>query len=81
MTTDNGPKVSLRRVRINSQGYDAFGSYYGVGQPVWEVMVQGYASHPELEGQTITFRAADRDAAKAYARQPNACGSNVRFYR
>ena len=28
-------KINLYRHRINRQGYDAFGCYYGIGQPLY----------------------------------------------
>lgn len=50
-------KISLRRVRINSQGYDAGGAYWGIGQALWVAMDQAGATH--------YFRAPNRDKAKA----------------
>jgi len=63
-------KVRLERIRINSQGYDASGAYWGVGQPVWHAWADGDNGF-ELE---MHYRALDRDAAKAkvIAQCPNA---------
>ncbi len=65
------PKVTLQRVRLDSGGYDHCGAYWGVGQPLyWAATDDGQLDN--------TFRASDRDAAKAHVRQviPGA-----RFYR
>jgi len=48
-------KASLRRVRINSQGYDASGAYWGVGMPLW---------HCSTEDSDAHVRAYDREHAK-----------------
>lgn len=61
----------LRRVPINSGGYDAGGAYWGLGAPLyWATCTTGAAE--------FFFRARTRDAAKAevLARHPGA-----RFYR
>jgi hypothetical protein len=70
-------KVSLRRVRINSQGYDDKGHYWGVGQPLF------YREWDEAEGPYTSggyMRADDRDHAKGIIRaELNEC--LVKFYR
>ncbi len=64
-------KVYLRRIRLNSGGYDRGGAYWGCGVPLW------YAEDSEGEGG-IYFRATSREAAKAHvlARHPR-----VEFFR
>jgi hypothetical protein len=49
----------LRRVRINSGGYDEGGAYWGIGEPLW------YAASESGEA-TMFFRARDRVEARAY---------------
>lgn len=49
-------KIHLRRIRINSGGYDAGGAYWGLGAPLW------YAE--DQDGNSRFFRARDRAAAK-----------------
>lgn len=50
-------KYNLSRVRLNSGGYTSSGKYYGIGAPLYE------AYNPET-GESLVFRAADRNAAK-----------------
>ena len=50
-------KIYLRRVPINSGGYDTGGAYWGLGAPLWEAQDQ--------DGSGRIFRARDRAAAKA----------------
>ena len=52
-------KVALRRIRINAQGYDAGGAYWGVGAPL-------YWAGTESGDWEAYFRARDREAAKRY---------------
>ena len=54
-------KIYLRRVPINSGGYDAGGAYWGLGAPLWEAQDQ--------DGNGRIFRAASRSAAKAAIRE------------
>ena len=49
-------KCYLRRVRLNSGGYDTGGAYWGLGAPLWECL--------DPDGNGRIFRARDRDAAK-----------------
>jgi hypothetical protein len=51
------PSFSLQRVRINSQGYDSSGQYYGRGAPL-------YRAESKLTGHVIELRAGDRKTAK-----------------
>lgn len=66
-------RFTLQRVRVNSQGYDAGGSYWGAGQPLWYAGVRTAAGYAE-----DYFRAADRAAAKAHVRAQH---PGARFYR
>jgi len=50
-------RLYLRRVPLNSGGYDAGGAYWGLGSPLWECQDQ--------DGNGRVFRARDRAAAKA----------------
>jgi hypothetical protein len=50
-------RIYLRRVPINTGGYDTFGAYWGLGAPLWEAQDQ--------DGNGRIFRARDRAAAKA----------------
>ena len=65
------PKITLRRVRLDSGGYDPQGAYYGIGKPLY------WAADDSGEFDS-TFRAADRAAAKAKVRQAY---PHARFYR
>lgn len=68
---DCAGKVSLRRVPINSGGYDPGGAYWGIGQPLWW-------AGDESGGLDIFFRASTRAAAKAHVREQWA---DAKFYR
>ena len=57
LDTDAG-KIYLRRVPLDSGGYDSGGAYWGLGQPLWETMDQ--------EGNGFIFRASSRDTAKRH---------------
>jgi hypothetical protein len=70
-------KVTLQRVRLNSQGYDAMGRYYGTGPRLYYYFCEDAPQH--ALGRDGFFRAADRAAAKAYVRElPLMC--ECRFY-
>lgn len=62
--------MGIERIRINRQGYDSSGRYWGVGAPLFSA----YDGDTFGDIYTDTFRAADRDAAKAHVRKrhPNA---------
>lgn len=51
-----GP-LYLRRIRLNSGGYDSGGAYWGLGLHLYWVADQ--------DGNSRFFRASDRDSAKA----------------
>jgi hypothetical protein len=54
-------EVTLNRVRLDSEGYDPEGTYFGIGEPLyWAATDDG-----ELD---MTFRAADREAAETAVR-------------
>jgi hypothetical protein len=71
----DNPEVSLRRVRLNRGGYDAYGSYWGAGQPLYWYNFIG------ADGQEVDdhIRADDRDHAKEVIRRKH--GDMVRFLR
>lgn len=55
--TFNTP-LTLRRVRLDSGGYDSNGTYFGIGQPLfWCASNDGTVD--------MTFRAANRNEAKS----------------
>lgn len=58
MKTQVQDKVSLRRVRINSGGYDDSGTYWGVGQRLYHAACDSW-------DRDFHFRAVDREDAKA----------------
>lgn len=53
---DTTAKLRLRRVRLDSGGYDKGGAYWGHGSPLWY--------YEDLEGRIAYRRAASRAAAK-----------------
>lgn len=55
--------LNLYRIRINAQGYDSFGQYYGPGLPLYECVGPLDGEHVQLQ-----FRAKDRSEAKAFVR-------------
>lgn len=71
LTPQESPKVSLRRIPLDSQGYDSGGAYWGHGAPL-------YCAQSDCGTVDMWFRARTRDAAKAIVREQY---SNVRFYR
>ncbi len=52
-------RLTLRRIPLNRSGYDRLGTYWGIGEPLYWCA----DDHGELDW---TFRAADRETAKAY---------------
>lgn len=58
-------KISVRRERLNSGGYTADGTYFGVGSPLY--FVQDEDGHCLPHGHY--FRAQDREDAVAIARR------------
>lgn len=62
--------IYLRRVPLDSGGYDKGGAYWGHGLPLYCAQDQ--------DGNTIIFRSRSRAAAKAELRERF---GNLRFYR
>lgn len=62
------PKVTLQRVRLDSGGYDTAGAYWGQGEPLYWAATDEPVT-PGGEPLDMTFRADDRDDAKAQVRQ------------
>lgn len=55
--------LNLRKIRLSAQGYDSYGTYYGLGAPLYEC-------YGDLDGEQVQlqFRARDRSEAKAFVR-------------
>lgn len=68
---DYSGKLHLRRVYLDSGGYDKGGAYWGHGTPLW--CLWGDAENG-VDVLTSYVRASPRDAAKAMF-------PNARFYR
>lgn len=70
-------RFTLRRVPINSGGYDSGGAYWGLGQPLywWSVEITEGDARDECSG---FFRASNRKAAKAHILELHPL---ARFYR
>lgn len=69
--TEEGVKLTLRRVRLDSGGYDSNGTYFGSGTPLY-----WYAD--EAGTVDAMVRGSTREAAKKEIRQTY---PNARFYR
>jgi hypothetical protein len=72
----------LRRVRLNSQGYDAQGCYYGTGAPLYRA--EAFWRSPDSgawQSECHEFRGMTRDNAKRAAQEHFAviCGVEVKF--
>ncbi len=63
--------VYLRRVPLDSGGYDSGGAYWGLGVPLYAAQDQ--------DGNTVILRASSREAAKRALRADY--GEALRFYR
>lgn len=57
------PKYSVTRIRINRDGYDSGGRYWGVGLPLF------LASNPPDHDDEAHFRAEDSKAARALVKE------------
>lgn len=68
--TDAHP-MSLRRVRLDSGGYDPGGAYWGLGPPLY------WCGNDDLDVDMF-LRARDREDAKAKVREEY---PDARFYR
>jgi hypothetical protein len=64
-------RVSLRRVRLNTGGYDFSGCYWGTGAPLWEATCDDWAS-------AYHVRASDREDARGAVLEKH---PRARFYR
>lgn len=60
------PKICLRRVRLDSGGYDECGAYWGVAGPLYWAALAEPCGDLEYDA---TFRADDREDAKAIVRE------------
>lgn len=69
------PRFYLRRVPINSGGYDSGGAYWGVGEPLYEYESEDYGE--DLVSGFI--RASDRGDAKAKLKAK--FGEEIQFAR
>lgn len=67
---DTPRKFYLRRIRINSGGYDSGGAYWGLGAPLY------WAT--DDNGAELFFRARNRDAARAHVASQY---PQTKFYR
>lgn len=56
-------KYTVRRVRLNSQGYESDGSYYGSGMPLYRMVDK------ESGDYLAEFRASDRTSALLKAQE------------
>lgn len=63
--------IGISRIKLDRQGYDRHGSYYGVGAPLWAV----YDDNGDIE---INVRAPSKKAVKDMIRAEI---PNARFYR
>jgi hypothetical protein len=76
-----GAKLTAERVRINRQGYDSRGTYWGVGAPLYRV-------YDDVEGKYEHIRATTAKEAKEKARAifkrerpwENPCVQNPNFH-
>lgn len=68
---DPAPRFHLRRVRLDSGGYDAGGAYWGHGAPLFEAFSEDGV-------EFLTLRAADREAARAEVLEAH---PRARFFR
>lgn len=71
--TATAPKFTLSRLRLDSQGYDARGVYYGRGRRVYIAQSEEWD-----DGYAFIFRANDRGAAREYVK--HVCPAAT-FYR
>ena len=67
----NTTTATLSTIRVNRQGYDALGCYYGAGKPVILVEVK----HADGRGETVTHR-GDKATVKTILRR---CHAGIRI--
>jgi hypothetical protein len=70
-TKATSTKITLRKIRLNSGGYDSGGAYWGIDEPL-------YWAGSDDGKMDMFFRAKDRDTAKAHVRSKVA---DAEFYR
>lgn len=70
---DDLEKVHLRRVPINSQGYDPGGAYWGIGIPLWCAWT--------ASGGVLYQRAVDRQTAKTLLEQNMLFADDCTWFR
>tara|TARA_R110000824_G_scaffold242412_1_gene431111 strand:- start:547 stop:828 length:282 start_codon:yes stop_codon:yes gene_type:complete len=58
---DTSAKVYLRKIPLDSGGYDKGGAYWGLGQPLYEAI--------DHEGNGFIFRAGNRGEARCHVLQ------------
>lgn len=69
-------KFYMRKIRLNSGGYDADGRYWGIGAPLY----RAEAFHEPTNTEEIEyFRAYDREKAREFIRRKFS-GDKVRFF-
>lgn len=61
-SSDLTEKITLSRVRLDRQGYDSRGSYWGAGAPLFAYESEDYSAYGHV-------RAADRAGAKRKLRE------------
>lgn len=68
--THGSPLLYLRRVPLDSGGYDSGGAYWGLGDPLYVAFNDEYVERGcERSGEVfLTFRASTRDDAKQQIR-------------
>lgn len=60
MSAETVARVYVHAIRLDRQGYDEFGAYYGRGESLWMI-------EPERGADCVTFRAPNRAAARRHA--------------
>lgn len=70
MPSAQAVKWTLQRVRVDAEGYDPGGAYWGLGQPLYWACNE--------DGESTYFRASSREAAKAHVRTLD---PDAKFYR
>jgi hypothetical protein len=71
--TRHSPKLRATRLRINRQGYDSRGRYWGIGAPVYEV------EHDD-NGSVFATRAPSAKEAKAKVLKDQGRGHRHPYY-
>lgn len=66
---DTGPKLDLQRLRVNGDGYDATGAYWGVGPDVFIATTEDGSQEITVRAKTVTE--ARVKVAAELARKPS----------